>query len=465
MPKKKKHKQSKPFVKKSPHLMYGKNPDNSLSITWTLGLSDSDAVMINDCQPTMYPMEISDNNLLYATIKDYSSNKGKHKTSAELKKEIDQNLRILSNAVSGYLSDLSDINQHLNKYTCQEKFDKIDLRQYVSEKELFKEAFHIINEIPDVTMLFSPSETFDIQFTDAMSYRVTRCIYDHINMGVRYCFIEYQKILAADNTVTEIPTYMCVASYDIVHIKEQLTAVNEEAPESKAVPIKQYTTFPEKDNFDIMVKQAADPNNFYAVRVGDMGAKTLMHMLNYVKNNTDVPKIQRKTATEMLLMLINNQYGAYLSDKMAEPDVNRNQKIHYTIAQMVPIAAIIITNYYLRQKALSKPLTDNTNVLHEAEIILENRPERKTRVLGNTIKITTEKRPVAMTKDKLIKYHTPEWSRKSHLRRLKSGKVVEIKSQTCKRRCVDLSNVTDKRPKPVTDYIVKADVQKGENKK
>lgn len=468
MPKKKKKHGKKPPNKKEMKLMRQINGSGTANITWQFALADSNAAVINNNPPSMYPDKVDKNNLIYGLAEKFrESYKNKTKNPLEI---IGKDVDLLHSIFDKYLTSLSDMDQSLNKYSHPEQLDSIDLRQYVHESDIFKTMFDIINEKPDIEMLFSPSETFEIKLTDAISYRVRRCVYDPERLGVRYCFVEYRKIMMADGIIFEAPTVVSVVQADIVRVSNKTNVENDKAHLPLAVTIdsNSFGTV-EKTSFDMMCENAKDPNDFYAIRIGDLGAKRINHIANWVQNAFDIERQSRREAYEIILMLYNNQYGAHIPDDL---DVfnhpvelgKNNVAVHVNISKTLPIAAVIIANYYLKQKQISRPVqTEKLSVTRKTEIVLENRPERKTRILGNSIRITTETRPQAMTAEKLIKYHTPEWSRKAHLRRLKSGKIIEVKAQTCKRRCIDMPEIIDKRPATKTDLVIVPET-KGERK-
>lgn len=468
MPKKKKKHSKKPSSKKEIKLMRQIDGNGAANITWQFALANSEATFIDNSPPPMYPDKVDKNNLVYGLAEKFREvYKNKVKNPLEI---IEKDVDLLHSVFDKYLTALSDMDQTLNKYSHPEPLDSIDLRQYIHENDIFKTMFDIINEKPDVEMLFSPSETFEIKFTDAISYRVRRCVYDPERLGVRYCFVEYRKIMMSDGIIFEAPTVASVIQADIVRVSNKTNVENNKASLPLAVTIDSdsFGTV-EKANFDMMCENVENPNDFYAIRIGDLGAKQINNMASWVQNMFDIEKTLRREAYEIILMLYNNQYGAYIPenfDIINHPvELGKNNvAAHVNISKTLPIAAVIIANYYLKQKQISRPVqTEKPYVTHKTEIVLENRPERKTRILGNNIKITTETRPQAITAEKLIKYHTPEWSRKAHLRRLKSGKIIEVKAQTCKRRCIDMPDIIDKRPVTKTDLIIVPETEKKGN--
>ena len=143
-------------------------------------------------------------------------------------------------------------------------------------------------------------------------------------------------------------------------------------------------------------------------------------------------------------------YGMYPSQQMGIQ--TELAEAHIETINAVVASAILIMNSYLKAKKLSKPVA--SAITYGTDIILQNRSQRKTRMLGNNIKIMSDTRPEPPDHEKLIKYHTPEWERKAHLRHLKNGRVVEIPAGKCYRKCVDMSNVTSLMPQQAVDYIV-----------
>ena len=88
-------------------------------------------------------------------------------------------------------------------------------------------------------------------------------------------------------------------------------------------------------------------------------------------------------------------------------------------------------NYMLSQKS-----TSSSTLRHITSIYVPNAemPEvRKERHFGK-IKVVSEKKPRSINADNIHRIYTAlSWQRRSHLRHLKSGKVVPVKSATCKR--------------------------------
>lgn len=96
------------------------------------------------------------------------------------------------------------------------------------------------------------------------------------------------------------------------------------------------------------------------------------------------------------------------------------------------IEMFVYINYMLSQKS-----TGSSTLRHITSVYLPNAEfsdTRKERHFGR-IKIVSEKKPRTVTAENIQRvYTTLSWQRRSHLRHLKSGKVVPVKSAICNRR-------------------------------
>jgi len=99
------------------------------------------------------------------------------------------------------------------------------------------------------------------------------------------------------------------------------------------------------------------------------------------------------------------------------------------------IEMFVYINYLLSQKSTSSSTLRNITSFY---IPNTEMPElRKERHFGK-VKIVSEKKPRSVNAENIQRiYTTPVWQRRGHLRHLASGKVVPVKSATCKRHGVE----------------------------
>ncbi len=107
--------------------------------------------------------------------------------------------------------------------------------------------------------------------------------------------------------------------------------------------------------------------------------------------------------------------------------------------KFVAIGPLIEAFSYLNF-VLSSPETDTKTIrkISSSYALSEDDQEiRRERHFGK-IKVVSEKKPKTVTKENVERiYTTLSWQRRSHLRHLKSGKVVPVKSSVCRRKGSD----------------------------
>jgi hypothetical protein len=455
--KSKKHNTAKPVTDKH-KLMRKYLPDGSFDVDWALmpcDLGGAEYMKNDSVLPFGNDIRICPT---YKILKkQYLKSSDDIAVYTEHVKQTKQDIDIQSDK---WLKSFSDMDQVLNRYSSASDtppvIDSIDFREYMNVDspdftDMLASANSIINNIEDIdiSMLWSTQEYVDITVSNSLSYRIKRVLYDHLNDEVRYCCVEYTKFKISDDITVEIPTLEFIMTVCIGKcVDNQVFIANGRT--TNLEPHK-------KDKFHTAVLKtlrdsAENPDTFKAVRIGIMGIDSMESMCGHIEKHHDHFSRDR-------YRFIRDQLKLICVD-MRRPgvaEIDRQEQIIMTPS--IVAAAIIITNSYLKKKQLSKPVA-TTSVSHETEIILENKPTRKTRKLGNKILITSESRPQAPDKERIIKYHTPEWQCKGHLRRLKSGKIIEIKPHACKRRCVDMTNIKSKLPTQATDYVIAPDKTK-----
>lgn len=344
------------------------------------------------------------------------------------------------------LSHCKDISPVLNIWSSDAKtavIDTIDFREYFRTEDITDNAFNALQENPDVSMCWLPSEYADIILSDAVFYRVHRTAYDERTNGVRYNMCEYHRIAMSDNEIITAPIYMCSMEYIPSKIEDIRRNVD-----AKCATMSNSESADMKKEFNRLCHDIPDCK---LIEILNMGQIHIGSLSIYMSNNHDnLPKPTYRLFKEMMAMIA---HDVYANIELSATAFSSELKNHLCTTTDLLIAAILVTNSFLKQNKLSKPVLRSID--HEIEVILQNRPERKTRVLGSNITITSETRPKTPDKDRIIRYHVPEWQRKAHLRHLKNGKVIEIPAGQCQRRCVDMSNVKNKLPTQGTDYIIR----------
>lgn len=439
--KKKRHQQTNGRNGGNYNLMYKPDKDKSLSVDYILAQT-----IPFEQLPFRLPSCAPDSGIAPLILKrDYPKQKLDEKDIDEYLGTLETIKNQLKAQLNHWLSCCKDAQKALNIYNEEAvkevTIDTIDFSEYVQSEDLTLNAFLAIQRNPDIAMLWSTRDFVDIKISDAVFYRVYRIMYDHVNIGIRYCIYEYINFEIAKNNIVCVPVNQFVLQADVVCVENNEYAYNDAHP--KKIPLNE----PAKQNADIFSKYVDNPNMYHAVRLGIMGRNGLGSCLKHLMNNhSHMPKPQYRANMAYIISIGQQLYG----NNREESYIMSN---HFETAVAVAISAIIVANDYLRQKKLSKSHAYDTK--HEIDITLMNKPERKTRILGQNIFITSDERPQPPSMDRIVHYHTPEWTRKSHLRHLKSGKVVEIPAGRCKRKCVDMSGISSKLPEQATDYIVK----------
>lgn len=390
----------------------------------------------------------------------------------------------LYDALSRFMNDIPEFSKALNIYDpnpdVPENFsmDTLDFREHTRESyttgiDLVQQMNDLLNAPDfkyDPSWTWSTNEYFRVQLTDYLYYNCHRLLYDDEQHGARYLIVEYRKLTSACGEELEIPTMCICFQVSVLNVDtDQVKYIYEPGTE----PIEGIT-----DNWDfegyaqerttgsaiISGYQDIYGPKFKAVRANILGVADLVNAMSHIKNDQR-HYIDNRKMPDRLINIIGDilDYDICGGLTPQTPGFTQKQEFlrryHMLAAASTVTAALMIVNKRLKDKKLSKPVHTADPIpvktTQEAEIILENKPERKTRILGNNIKITSDKRPDTPTMEKIIKYHIPEWGRKEHLRRLKSGKIVRVKAATCKRKCVDMHGAKSNLPVQGVDYKVK----------
>lgn len=420
------------------NLAYKPEPDGSASVDFVLAKT-----IPSEKLDFQLPTTIYDSGIVKQIHKEFA-------TTGLTANNVDRYLAKLSSAKTQlerqfdyWLSCCKDAVAPMNIYGKDKDsviVDTLDFSEYVKSEDLTLQAFLAIQENPDVTSLWSTREYVDIKISDAVFYRVYRIGYDGTHVGVQYGIYEYVKFAISENEIITVPTNQILCYMDVVHIRNNTIAIDPNSEEHQLDKLAH-------DTANILSQHVTDPDSYYAIRIGILGRNCFLSMMAHlVKNHAHIPKQQYRDMLSYLETIGKTLYRhALIPNEVAIPHIE-------TTAATV-ISAIIVANSYLKQNKLSKPISNK--VEHQTEIILQNKPSRKTRILGKNIAITSDNRPQAPAQDRIIKYHTPEWTRKSHLRHLKNGKIVEIHATKVARRCVDMSHIKTNLPEQATDYVVK----------
>lgn len=378
----------------------------------------------------------------------------------KIKAELLEIKNLIQKQCDVYLRNTTDLEQSLNIYDTETNpvTDTIDLREYMNlyfdnqSDDPIKSVRDIINK-PDFTYdpswFWSTSEYVDIIITPNLMYKLQRVLYDTIHNEVRYCIVEYQRFRLGSDVYIQIPTLMGIMQFAIVTVDNKSKTgkyIDNYRPldNNKAY-------FDIKPFYDKMGRRIIDT---YSNDYGD-NFKTLHNTTigydNFMSIYDDLQKFHRHLDTSAYKALLKTIYAINKNDLYVNPDSETQQ--HFLSPSIIS-SALLLTNYLLKNKKLSKPVKSpkTQNIIHEFDIGNNNQPERKTRVLGQSIKITSNKRPDAPAIDKIIKYHTPEWERKEHLRKLKSGKIVTVRAAKCKRK--SMNGQESKITKTAVDYKI-----------
>lgn len=350
------------------------------------------------------------------------------------------------------LSCCDDIDPVINIWSPKSQskttvIDTVDFREYMKTEDLTGNAFRILQDDPDIATMWSPSEDFDIIISDAVFYRVHRVLYDYVNIGIRYVICEYNRIRMSETEILTVPVNMIVLHYGPSRIRPGHNETICDLKPEKHIHINdkalaQLARFPDK----------SDTSDYHVVELCNLGQMGFLNITSHMMlHHSHLPKPTFRLFRDMISCICYDIHEVLPTSQSNVVSSAATDHIETTSA--IVASAILVMNSYLKNKKLSKPVP--STVERSIDIILQNRPERKTRLLGDNIKVMSETRLTAPDHEKLIKYHTPEWTRRAHLRHLKDGRVIEIPAGKCYRTCVNMTNVRSLLPQQGTDYIIK----------
>jgi hypothetical protein len=192
-------------------------------------------------------------------------------------------------------------------------------------------------------------------------------------------------------------------------------------------------------------------DDYKAIELGCMGSQDISDLSYYILETCR--KIINKQDLNILRNFLSRTQLHVYYDFRNQSNENI-ETYHKSRSGGIFASDLFLTNKFLKDKKLSKPVKTGS-VQGEAEIILQNMPMRKTRFLGDKIKISSKSRPATPDMNRIIKYHIPEWERKEHLRKLKDGRIIKVRASHCLRKCVDMHGAKSNLPKTATDYKIK----------
>lgn len=376
-----------------------------------------------------------------------------------------------------------------------DNFDVIDFSDYIEkdcqERDMIAQARDIVNS-PDFSFdpswLWSTNKFFTIVITPSLFYLCKRVAYDQIANAARYQIVEYRAISCGKYTEGISEDMMCTFVGEhygerclyvptvLLEFQAGCVEIDTEECECKDL-VSHPSEFLAWSTYAKELKAHADKNlkhdtlfdgvvdgyvsvcgpKFRSISINLLGWRTAFDIMPWMKRYEKLisSKIGVADYRSAHSLLSHTYYNDIYSDFQ---NVNSDfvERFHVLAAASTVTSALIHVNKRLKDKKLSRPVRQVADsIKHEKQIVLENKPERKTRILDSSIIITSDAKPDTPTMEKIIRYHVPEWGRKSHLRRTKSGKLVEVKSSVCRRKCVDMSDVINKQTSSGTDYIVK----------
>ena len=369
-----------------------------------------------------------------------------------------------------YIANTKDFDQALNIWhklsdtTVADTLDFTDFTDnaYAENLDAAEKAYDIINTLGDsfdVSWLWSTSQHFDIIVSPRLMYKLVRIGYSDVRESVMYGFVEYERYNLTDDIYITIPMIQGVMDvYCDKFLIDNTGKIN--IKHCEQLNLNEY--YDENVHF---IKNVTDSciqkygNGFNTVRI-DLLGECFANQININEHKKIVHNGEKKkSGLYNVLVDIMTKYALKDLDEVKSAG-NKGYVATYRMlrAMSTITASLIISNKLLKDKKLSKPVkdcsvSDPVTIRHEMDI--RNQPERKTRILGNNIKIASAERPAVPTMERVIKYHVLEWGRKEHFRKLKSGKIVHVKAAQCTRKCIDKTGTKSNQNKQATDYKIK----------
>ena len=411
---------------------------------------------------------------------------------ADTLSQIKHDIGLTQKLIDNYFSRIKDFDHMLNIYGTKERYgesvaqsyDTIDFREFIAkncpaDNDFIKQSTDIINDPDfeyDISWLWSTNKYMSMQITPSLRYRIIRLGIDYDEQNITYGCVAYKKFNVTDDCSIEVPSNILVfraqcCEIDLENKKYLIAGIPSDCPQSNNVGLKmlmdQYvygTKENEMSNIMLDGYTHAYGKKFRFIKLNICAHITSFEIVKWIRDNAKY--MGKLMPTSEVVIAYNTLWTTYYD---VHKDINTVagivKHIEATASASNIVAALIHMNKRLKARKLSRPLSPNNAymITHKKEIILENKPERQTRTLGDDIFISSDSKPDTPTKEKIIKFYVPEWHRREHLRHLKSGKIVTVKSATCKRQCVDMSDVTNKQKSTGVDYKVKNKERKNAN--
>lgn len=361
-----------------------------------------------------------------------------------------------------YLNKHKGIDQKLNIYNednCLKTADIIDFTEYSENNDVLSEAFKIIRNSDDPSLLWATNEYVHIKYNAYTEYIIHRIGYDPDTKETEYEIIGYEDWNLILNNILKIPVVQ-------IRLKVRPNTIG-----ALQAHLDEYRrTHDEKDEDNVILDDAAiqaiktdyllkpenekpfDDISVYTYNVEKIS--TALDMYKYMQKINNASNTDEKFKS-ILKQVIKFTCLDIFSDA-DNPDLPPVNIVSYLWQKIsIAIACIIVTNKFILDKKLSRPVNkSNTHSKTQTVVSDNNMPvSRKTRHLGNNIIISSHSKPEAPSVEKIIRYTMAQWNRREHWRHYKSGKVVMVKSTVSHRRCVDIDNneITDT---PGTNYII-----------
>lgn len=380
----------------------------------------------------------------------------------------------------------------------KDKCDMLDFTEYKPCREnsdIFFDAFNRVIESDDPSILWSTRETLNIKINDTTEYLVKRGAYDKENRTIQYEIRAYESVYLVRRRLVKVPSLIVKGNICLLPIAaiektmallQSMYLIKNPTHEPSAAIDMRYTmsninSVIIKNVKDAISKQYPeiewDWDKMYLPVFEITEALYTAHIAAHCRKRinaqtipasfsgmgTDLAEKTLSTAISNLLL------GLFRDDENRTMITDKNDNLrpgsaesaynimgHMIQKTMLPFACIAVTNGLIADKKMSRPATrtKRSSVTHEIVQTDAVPTERKTRILSDSIKISSVEKPEAPTLEKIIRYSMSEWERAGHFRHYKSGKVVQIKPSVVHRRCVDISKQnTD--PSLGTNYIVK----------
>ena len=353
----------------------------------------------------------------------------------------------LEKMFSTYIGLNKSIDQKLNIYSSDfsdENMDIIDFTEYKSQADnacVFEAAYSYIKSESDINLLWSTNEYVWIKYQHS-DYLIKRKKFDIDTKTIEYQIIGYETWTFVKNANFRIPVYVHNISLNI----DSIIPLSERVKTSQHVNTQKITTLALQA---IRMANALRPDDpITSIPAFDLiSGNNLVDMLSYCKKYIDYTfKSQSSSdvaSKKIMKMMISSIISNICIDYQGETETDLSLIDFMRQKISTPFACVALTNKLITEGRLSKPISKST---HNTRIYDSTGSEhinksRKVRNL-NGIKITSSNRPIAPTVDRIIRYTTAQWGRKGHLRKYKSGKVIEIKPTTVKRKCMSTENAT-----------------------